>query len=201
MLAFGDVDPPRGNDRGLCDAEVYNQVWLLQRSVEEVLGELIPRPFKEALPAEEVVRKLEILEGALREQIETSGRVEQVLHLPRDFTTLMRLTDGVHGAGVPSETDHLELVFPLERQVVEEGILKQLRYWARYRCEGIVIAGWKIGGGVQHRGIYYVLLCCRAGGDGGGGDDGGGDDGDSLCCSWKVFDHVDVEVDVYEDLG
>lgn len=181
QLAFGDVDPPRPTDRPLCDAENGNQV-LLQPPVESLV-DLIPKPLADPSPSNEVTVKLEALETALRKQAEASRSMQKV-YLPQDFATLMTSTNGVVGAGVPSETAHLELIFPLERQDVKPGVLEHLAFWVRSRGQGTPIAAWKIGACIQHRNIYYVL--CQS--------------ADAVSPSWKIFNHVDVEIDVHEDL-
>lgn len=184
QLVFEDPDPPRPTtDQPLCDAEKYNQV-LFQPPLESLV-DLIPKPLANPLPSDQATVKLEALEAALsRQQAEASASTQQV-HLPEDFATLMASTNGVYGAGVPSETADLELVFPLERQCVEPGLFKHLAHRVRRNGEDHVpVAGWKIGGCIQHRNIYYVL--CQS--------------PDAISRSWKIFDHVDTETDVHEDL-
>ena len=184
LLAFDHMDspqPPATDDRPLCDAERYNQV-MFQPPVESLV-DLIPKPLADPSPSDQVKVKLEVLEAALRQQVEESGGTQQV-YLPQDFATLMALTNGVQGAGVPAETAHLELISPLERQDVEPGVLKHLAFWVRSRGQGTPIAAWKIGACIQHRNIYYVF--CQS--------------ANAISPSWKIFDHVDVEVDIHENL-
>ncbi|KAK5690947.1 hypothetical protein LTR17_025817 [Elasticomyces elasticus] len=89
------------------------------------------------------------------------GLVNGKLQLPNDFKELMRVTNGINGAGVPSETADTVLVYPIDQhsKTFKDGnmltdVADRLPYYT-------VLAAWLIGDSdrctQRFRMIYYVF--------------------------------------------
>jgi hypothetical protein len=180
--AFEYEEPERHGT--LCEAEQKDQV-LLHWNVDDLVDK-IPKPLATPLPPDELEAEFKKLEMDLVNQV---GRfkfsaVEDV-QLPTDFKVLMSITNGVYGAGVPAETAHTSLVYPLRGHGADQRMLDSISGWAE--PEYVTLAAWKIGSCVQHREIFYVLAY--------GKHDRGVD-----CATWRIFDRNDVELRVYDNL-
>ncbi|KAK4911156.1 hypothetical protein LTR49_020228 [Elasticomyces elasticus] len=89
------------------------------------------------------------------------GVVNGKLQLPNDFKELMRITNGIDGAGVPSETAGTVLVYPIDehsKSFKDEYLLSHAR--KLLSCY-TVLAAWLIGDSdrctQRNRMIYYVF--------------------------------------------
>lgn len=176
QLAFGRSPERNGQ---LCEAEQRDQV-LLHSPVEAFVDE-VPTPLAEPVPRSELDARLDLLRAQLQEQ---SGRVVQ---LPSQFQEVLSITNGINGAGVPSETANTVLVYPLPCYEASAATLRQVTPW----MEGWyfrVLAAFEIGSCIQWRQIYYVL-CYHA-------DHEGADD-----ASWRILDNPGPGFDdTYESL-
>lgn len=141
-------DKPHREEGPLCEAEKRNQV-LFRRPLESLIDDYWKKPLREPLLENEIVEGLARLrDGVQRQLSEDAADVD----LPEDFESLMRITNGVHGAGVPSETAYTVLVKPLgahsvERYMPGEGPNSsegaEVTFW---RQDGFTpFAAWKIG--------------------------------------------------------
>lgn len=82
----------------------------------ESLADLAYSPLTNPQPDDEIAKRLGLLKAFLQGQLDASKtRLAAPLKIPADFATLMSITDGMGGVGVPSETDSLMLVYPLEK--------------------------------------------------------------------------------------
>lgn len=174
--------PPR------CEAEERNQV--LPISVESLLEEhhIFSGPLFDPQPREKISEALAYLRAMLQQQADDHGLSEGItVELPKDFEDLLRVSDGINGAGIPSETAETWLVGGLGRLVGDQGAPGG-SINAFILSEGCTpYAAWELGGCTQHRQIYYVL--CRESGK------------DAASLVWKIFDRADVELDVYDNLA
>ncbi|KAK5685428.1 hypothetical protein LTS10_003506 [Elasticomyces elasticus] len=91
------------------------------------------------------------------------GVVNGKLQLPIDFKELMRVTNGINGAGVPSETADTVLVYPIDQhsKTFKDGnMLTDVADCLPYYT---VLAAWLIGDNdrctQRFRMIYYVFCC------------------------------------------
>lgn len=107
----------------------------------------------------------------------------------------MSLTDGIYGAGVPTETSRTVLVLPLKytwTHNVAPNTLACLSHRTEI-CGFTALAAWEISYcQEQHRLIHYVF-CYRNGRDGGKEN--------PTSASWRIFDQIDVEWEFYEDMA
>ena len=153
-------DPIRCHGWPLCEAERNNEV-LLHVTMDS-LKENIPKPLAKPLPEKDIVEKLAMLRSVLQRQVEnnaTTVSANIAVELPGDFVKIMRTTNGIQGAGIPSEIQHLQLVYELPPSYDASELDEALsaipeRFGA--------VAAWKVGGesaDQNSRGIYYVL--CR----------------------------------------
>ncbi|KAK4565765.1 hypothetical protein LTR86_003614 [Recurvomyces mirabilis] len=182
-LAFGGREPHR--DGELCEAEFKNEVLL--RSTDDLV-DLIPKPCTDPAPQSEVQERLHTLRGLLQEQLNQPPATDgMAIQLPKDFEELVSLTNGINGAGVPSETAYTELIRPLDQHYTNADMLKRISRWVVFRSYAL-LAAWELGGCVQHRRIYYVL-CHKTSTE------------QPALASWRVFDQDDVSVDTYESLA
>lgn len=159
-----------------CEAEEKDQVYF--RPLASFLDDF-PKPIRDPRPADEISEHLDKLRNALQLQLDRSAPSSGLrLELPQDFAELMRLTDGVEGAGVPSQIDGLTLVWPLKYHITEPDALGPSD-WVAKRWHNITpYAAWKLGDcGEKWQVIHYVL--CR--------ETGTGDESGPLV--WKVIDH------------
>ncbi|KAK3623930.1 hypothetical protein LTR56_021291 [Elasticomyces elasticus] len=89
------------------------------------------------------------------------GVMNGKLHLPIDFRELMRVTNGINGAGVPSETAGTVLVYPIDEhsESFKDGYL--LSHAGGLLSCYTVLAAWLIGDSdrftQRNRMIYYVF--------------------------------------------
>ena len=111
--AFRARSPPPNPGHEPCDAERAKQV-LLHVPLES-FADWAHSPLTNPQPDDEIAKRLGLLKAFLQGQLDASKtRLAAPLEIPADFATLMSITDGMGGLGVPSETDSLMLVYPLE---------------------------------------------------------------------------------------
>ena len=184
--AFNDMEPHR--DGELTEAELNNEVLLLPST--EGLIDFIPKPLAEPAPQDELNEKLDALKNQLQERSDQTAITDTMaIQLPSEFIKLMSMTNGLNGAGVPSETAETVLVRPLNEHRAdiathESGFnLATSRFYT-------ALAAWEIGGCTQFRQIYYVL-CYRIDRN---------DKETAADARWRIFDHDDMCVDVYDSL-
>lgn len=171
----------------LCEAEIRKQV--LFRPLDSLLGEIRHGPLFDPQPEEKIREALATLKADLQRQADETAPTESIsVELPKDFEQLVRITDGVSGAGVPSETAGTYLAPGISRLQVESGRPGESEYLDRWWCEDWTpFAAWKLGGCTQHRQIYYVL--CRDSHNTG------------APIAWRVFDKNDIELEVYDSFS
>lgn len=182
-LALGKKPQREGR---LCEAETRGQI-LLSPKADEVVN-LIEKPVANPLPAQAAKELLQVLQSRLLQQ--AAGHDIAAKVPPADFVELLSIANGIHSAGVPSETAFGALVHPLRAQIESLAHPEILR-WVRYRVEGlrkVLLAGWRIGGCYNFRNIFYILSYEREGGS-------------AATADWTIWDLNDAETDVFEDLG
>lgn len=201
-----DSKPLHPEGAVLCEAEEEGQV--LFRPVESFIEDF-RGPLFEPCGEEEIGERLGFLRECLQKQFyglmpgDHGIRVE----LPEDFRELMRLTDGVEAAGVPSETAHLHLVgsrkyhYADEHMPGEGGHSYESSERARWRVDGIeAFAAWMLGNDRElWRRIYYVL--CRESSSEKQSKTDEGEEEEEAPLGWKVIDRYDIEMDVYDNLS
>lgn len=192
----------RQGGRVLCPAEEEGQVLL--RPTEELIEDL-QGPLFEAREEGDIVMGLEKLREGLQKQVDASMpkndhsvRVE----LPSDFGELMRVTDGVGAAGVPSRNNGLQLIYPLKYNRSEEHLPGEgpctfgsgERMW--WRTAGLeAFAAWKLGGDHELWRVIYYVLCRELNRK---GSKNGEKDAPLV---WKVIHRRDIDVEVYDNLS
>ncbi|KAI5356667.1 hypothetical protein Slin14017_G129500 [Septoria linicola] len=177
----------------VCEAEEMNQV--LFRPVVSLVEDITP-PTAEPLPEGEISGQLVSLRAAIQTAFNESYPSEaKSVELPKDYEELMHITSCIHGAGIPSELAWTTLVECPPTSIQNprtsndwSNDWSHFAYWvgAGYHTP---YAGMRIGGCNQHRDIYYVL--CRKGKP--------ADESSPLI--WRIFDRIDVELEVYDNLA
>jgi hypothetical protein len=76
----------------------------------EALASYSPPVLCDPRPEGEIVARLAVLRAALQAQ------VDFLLWLPEEFETMLRMTNGLGSAGVPSKTGSALLLYPLSSQ-------------------------------------------------------------------------------------
>lgn len=176
----GGYEPERQGP--LCEAEEKDQVYF--RPIESFVDEF-PKPFSDSRPTDEISEHLEKLRNDLQLQLdEYAPSSKHRVDIPQDFADLMHLTDGVKGAGVPSLTNGLDLVFPLKYHVAKP----HARGWRT----GYITpyAAWKFGDCSEEFQVIHYVLCRTSSRN------------DDSPLVWKVVDDRGPgDMDVYDDLS
>ena len=93
----------------LCEAEKKNQV--LFRPLDTLLGDIVRGPLFDPRPEDKIAAALSaLLLGLKRQATNVMPSYSDSIELPMDFEELLRVTDGISGAGIPSETANTYLV-------------------------------------------------------------------------------------------
>lgn len=171
----------------LCEAEKKNQV--LFRTMDQLLGDVRHGPLFNPQSEGKITACLAALKAGLQRQADDTVSSEPIsVELPADLEELLRVTDGISGAGVPSETADTWLVGGIRGLEPERGKPGERHYlYNWWRKHWVPFAAFELGGCTQHRQIYYVL--CRDAHD------------DAAPIAWRVMDRDDVELDVYNSLA
>lgn len=171
----------------LCEAERKNQV--LFRSMDEIFKEIRHGPLFDPQPEHKISEALAVLKADLQRQVdETVPSKNITVDLPEGLEELLKITDGVSGAGIPSETADTYLVTGLRGLSVKPGKAGDRDHCSIFwRDDWTVFAALELGGCNQHRQIYYVL--CRA------------KHKEDNPVAWRIMDRNDIEFDVYGSLA
>lgn len=188
---FGtDIQPSRREP--LCEAERRNQVYF--GSMETLFHEIFPNgPLYDPRPEDGISEALTVFKADLQRQADETAPSEPVtVEVPQDLAELMRVTDGVSGAGIPSETAWTFLVGPLRGLRAKSGDSNSMGgFWsANITSHGHwkPFATFQLGCCTQHRQIDYVF--CRDAHD------------DAAPVAWKVFDWDNSEgLNLYDSLA
>jgi hypothetical protein len=185
-MGSSSCDQPE-HQEPLCEAEKKNQV--LFRPMDSLLGDIRHGPLFDPQPEDKISEALSaLLLGLQRQANNAAVPLEPTsVELPKDFEELLRTTDGISGAGIPSETAGTYLVSGITGLEADQGIPGQRHCLTdRWSENWTLFASWELGGCMQHRQIYYVL--CRDARN------------DASPVAWHVFDKNDIEIDVYDSL-
>ncbi|KAK4609710.1 hypothetical protein CLAFUR0_14518 [Fulvia fulva] len=174
--------PDIQREEPLCEAEKKNQV--LFRPLDSLLNDIIRGPLYDPKPEDKISKALSaLLSGLQRQATDTASSEPISLELPRDSQKLLRITDGIQGAGLPSETANTDLVSGIDG--LEQGLRHSFNnMWSD---DWTVFTSWELGCCTQHRQIHYVL--CRDARN------------DAVPIAWKVFDNTADHLDVYDSLA
>ncbi|CZT22673.1 uncharacterized protein RCC_08378 [Ramularia collo-cygni] len=178
------VEPERHEP--LCEAEEKNQV--LFRSMDSLFVDVVRGPLYDPQPEVKIAEVLAGVQSGLQRQANKTVPSESIsLELPKDFEELLRVTDGVTGAGIPSETADTYLVSGIEGLEAESGKPGErhclIDWW---NDDWTVFAAWELGGCTQHRQIFYVLSRDAH--------------NEAAPITWKVFDKNGIELHVYDSV-
>lgn len=188
---------PDLNRPDITQAEEEGQVQF-HPTLDEIM-DYVDKPLAEPRPQSEITEMLNRQREAIQQQLRAAGfsaTQASEAKLPADIGMLFSITNGINGAGVPSETAYTSLVYPDFGQNYGDGYFGSrempdvVRIRAKSHQQGrgeMPIAAWQFGGCTQHRSVYYVLSL---------------PDGKTELSSakWKIWDLIDVEVNIYENL-
>jgi hypothetical protein len=111
-LAFTRFEFPEEAGSPTCEAEEREEV-ILHPPVDKFVT-WIDKPLQEPPSQDRLMNHLALLRAGLQQQVdEISDSRPLHVELPEDFAELMAITNGIVGAGVPSETAYLWVVHHL----------------------------------------------------------------------------------------